>query len=126
MQGQSTAGLEHAASFSRATPPSAHAAPPASVTPQLGALIVDASFHDLLMPGTHTRPMIYMIYPIILFARGAAIALSYPLLKRMGTGCTWKEAVVMWWGGLRGSVRPALEPLTMTALTRTPLPLWWR
>ena len=49
-----------------------------------------------------------LIYPIILFARGAAIALFYPLLSRMGTGCTWKEAVVMWWGGLRGSVGLAL------------------
>ena len=48
------------------------------------------------------------IYPIVLFTRGFAIALFFPLLKRWGTGCTWREAVVMWWGGLRGSVGLAL------------------
>jgi NhaP-type Na+/H+ or K+/H+ antiporter len=48
------------------------------------------------------------IYFIILFARLAAIAIMYPLLKRLGTGCTWKEAFIMWWGGLRGSVGLAL------------------
>jgi NhaP-type Na+/H+ or K+/H+ antiporter len=49
-----------------------------------------------------------VIYPIVLFARGAAIALFFPLLKRLGTKATWQEAVVMWWGGLRGSVGLAL------------------
>ena len=48
------------------------------------------------------------IYPIVLFTRGVAILVFYPLLKRWGTGCTWQEAVVMWWGGLRGSVGLAL------------------
>ena len=53
---------------------------------------------------------VWMIYPIILFARGFAIALFWPLLRldALGTGCTWKEAVIMWWGGLRGSVGLAL------------------
>jgi len=49
-----------------------------------------------------------LIYPIILFARGVSMALCFPLLKRLGTGCTWKEAVISWWGGLRGSVGLAL------------------
>ena len=49
-----------------------------------------------------------IIYPIVLVARGVTILLFYPLLKRLGTGCTWKDAVVMWWGGLRGSVGLAL------------------
>lgn len=45
------------------------------------------------------------IYPIILFARGITLVLFFPLVRKLGTGCTWKDAVVMWWGGLRGSVR---------------------
>jgi len=53
-------------------------------------------------------PVIWCMYPIILIARGAAILIHYPLLKRLGTGCDWKCAVVMWWGGLRGSVGLAL------------------
>ena len=48
------------------------------------------------------------IYFIVLVARGAAMCLFYPLLKRLGTQCTWQEAVVMWWGGLRGAVGLAL------------------
>ena len=30
------------------------------------------------------------------------------IIKRFGTGCDWKDAVIMWWGGLRGSVGLAL------------------
>ena len=71
---------------------------------KLGALISDSSFHELFAVGTNTRTMIFMMYPIILVARGLAIALYYPLVSRLGTKCTWKDAVVMWWGGLRGSV----------------------
>ena len=47
-------------------------------------------------------------YIAVLVARGGAMMLYYPLLKRLGTGCTWKDAIVMWWGGLRGSVGLAL------------------
>jgi len=57
-----------------------------------------------------------IIYPICLFARGAAILLFFPLLSRLGTKATWQEAVVMWWGGLRGSVGLALA-LTLSHTT---------
>ena len=49
-----------------------------------------------------------IIYPVILFARGFTIVCFFPLLTRFGTGCHWKEAFIMWWGGLRGSVGLAL------------------
>ena len=73
---------------------------------KMGAILADAHFHDLFL--APMLPMILLMYPIILFARGFAIAAFFPLLKRLGTGCTWKDAVVMWWGGLRGSVGLAL------------------
>jgi sodium/hydrogen exchanger 10/11 len=44
----------------------------------------------------------------VLVARGVAIGVVWPVLRRLGTGCTWQEAVVLWWGGLRGSVGLAL------------------
>ena len=75
---------------------------------KLGALMADSSFQDLYSLGSGSLSMIIAIYPIILFARGVAILVFYPLLRRLGTGCTWKEAIVMWWGGLRGSVGLAL------------------
>ena len=75
---------------------------------KLGALMADSSFHSLYATGSGSLGMIVGIYPIILFARGVAILLFFPLLRYLGTGCTWKEAVVMWWGGLRGSVGLAL------------------
>jgi NhaP-type Na+/H+ or K+/H+ antiporter len=53
-------------------------------------------------------PRVVLIYPIVLFSRGLAIFVAFPLLKRMGTGATWQDAVIMWWGGLRGSVGLAL------------------
>lgn len=40
--------------------------------------------------------------------RGLTIVLLYPLLKRMGYGLNWRDAVVMVWGGLRGAVGLAL------------------
>jgi NhaP-type Na+/H+ or K+/H+ antiporter len=75
---------------------------------KLGSLMADTSFQMLYSLGSGSLSMIIAIYPIILFARGVAILVFYPLLRRLGTGCTWKEAVVMWWGGLRGSVGLAL------------------
>jgi len=75
---------------------------------KLGTLLVNSSFHDLYETGSGSWGMIFGIYPIILFARGITMVICYPLLKNLGTGCTWQEAIVMWWGGLRGSVGLAL------------------
>ena len=75
---------------------------------KLGALMTDSSFYELFTQGTNTRMMIICMYPVILVARGGAILLFFPLVRRLGTKCTWKDAVVMWWGGLRGSVGLAL------------------
>ena len=72
---------------------------------KLGLLMEDGTQHELW---ANYGWQIIMIYPIVLFARGLAIVVFYPLLRRTGTGCTWQEAVVIWWGGLRGSVGLAL------------------
>jgi hypothetical protein len=82
---------------------------------KLGTSIADSSFHHLFFLGPngnpHTRNMFILIYPIVLIARGAAVALAFPIIKRCGTSATWQEAVVMWWGGLRGSVRAKRPPM---------------
>ena len=76
--------------------------------------IAGAKLGTLMMNGTLLQIIqlfswrLFMIYPIVLFTRGFCIFLFFPILKRIGTGCTWQEAVVMWWGGLRGSVGLAL------------------
>ena len=75
---------------------------------KLGALMVDSSFHHLYALGSGSLWMIILTYPIILLARGAAMVIFFPFVSRLGTGCTWKDAVIMWWGGLRGSVGLAL------------------
>jgi NhaP-type Na+/H+ or K+/H+ antiporter len=74
---------------------------------KLGALILDSALHQL-WDNSSTRAMILLMWPIILVARGGAILLFFPLVSRLGTKCTWKDAIVMWWGGLRGSVGLAL------------------
>jgi len=73
---------------------------------KLGILLADGSQLELFQD--YWWQIMIVIYLIILFARGFSIMLFYPLLSRFGTGCTWQEAVVMWWGGLRGSVGLAL------------------
>ena len=70
---------------------------------RLGTLMADPSFVY-----AWERINWPIIYPVILFARGFTIACFFPLLTRVGTGCHWKEAFIMWWGGLRGSVGLAL------------------
>ncbi|GMH39853.1 hypothetical protein BSKO_07757 [Bryopsis sp. KO-2023] len=52
-------------------------------------------------------------YSVVLFillqvVRGITVLVLYPGLKRMGYGLTWREGVVMVWGGLRGAVGLAL------------------
>lgn len=44
----------------------------------------------------------------MLLSRGLAVLLAFPLLRKMGLGLKWQEAVVVWWGGLRGAVSLAL------------------
>ena len=49
-----------------------------------------------------------VLYVILHIARGAAILILSPALRRSAYGLPWNEAVVLWWGGLRGSVGLAL------------------
>ena len=79
---------------------------------QLGEQCLQLIYATTSMTNTESTLQIVaavlLIYPIVLIARGAALALFYPLLKRWGTRCTWKHVCVMWWGGLRGAVGLAL------------------
>jgi len=70
---------------------------------RLGTLFVAGSFVI-----SFDRINWVIIYPVVLLARAVAIGMFYPLLQRTGNGCTWREAVVMWWGGLRGTIGLAL------------------
>jgi len=72
---------------------------------KLGTLIVTGTLIEIVHIFSWR---LFMIYPIVLFTRGVAILVFFPFLRLIGTGCTWKEALVMWWGGLRGSVGLAL------------------
>merc|ERR1719383_1515011 len=46
------------------------------------------------------------IYLASLAARVIAVLLFYPLLKNMGLGFNFADALVTWWAGLRGAVGP--------------------
>ena len=70
---------------------------------KLGSLFV---FFGLL--GDNSILGWFALYPGVLLTRGLTIMLLYPVLKLLGLGLDWKTAVVMWWGGLRGSVGLAL------------------
>jgi NhaP-type Na+/H+ or K+/H+ antiporter len=49
-----------------------------------------------------------LIYLAIHLTRAINIAMFYPLMKRTGYGLPGKDAVVVWWGGLRGAIGLAL------------------
>ena len=55
----------------------------------------------------------WAMYPVVLLTRAVTIALLFPLLsycgKKRGMPLSWRSAVIMWWGGLRGSVSLALS-----------------
>ena len=54
----------------------------------------------------------WLLWPVVLLTRGLTIALLYPLLAfwgRRGMPLSWRAAVILWWGGLRGSVSLALS-----------------
>eukprot|EP01069_Polyplicarium_translucidae_P007195 Polyplicarium_translucidae@DN3070_c0_g1_i5.p1 len=52
-------------------------------------------------PNYWTVPVLYIYLNI---ARGLMILAFMPLLRRTGYGVNWKEAVLLFWGGLRGAV----------------------
>ncbi|KAH9255326.1 hypothetical protein BASA81_006778 [Batrachochytrium salamandrivorans] len=47
---------------------------------------------------------LFGLFGWITLVRGIMILLSFPILQRLGYGLTWREAVVMVHGGLRGAV----------------------
>ncbi|XP_041472513.1 sodium/hydrogen exchanger 10-like [Lytechinus variegatus] len=49
-----------------------------------------------------------ILYLAINIIRGMVISLFSPILSRIGYGLTWRNAVIMTWGGLRGAVGLAL------------------
>ncbi|XP_030844648.1 sperm-specific sodium proton exchanger isoform X1 [Strongylocentrotus purpuratus] len=49
-----------------------------------------------------------ILYLAITIIRGMVISLFSPILSRIGYGLTWRNAVIMTWGGLRGAVGLAL------------------
>ncbi|MFP6894465.1 MAG: cation:proton antiporter, partial [Opitutales bacterium] len=49
-----------------------------------------------------------LIYLTIHLVRAINIGMFYPLMKRTGYGLSGKDAVVVWWGGLRGAIGLAL------------------
>merc|ERR1719446_265396 len=74
---------------------------------RLGTIIAESAISRETIWNTGSS-LVMGIYPMVLLTRGVTFLLCYPLLKRIGTPVDWKDAVVMWWGGLRGSVGLAL------------------
>jgi NhaP-type Na+/H+ or K+/H+ antiporter len=52
--------------------------------------------------------ILFGLYFIAHVARAVVMWVHYPAISRMGYGCTFPEAAVAWWGGLRGAVGLAL------------------
>lgn len=52
--------------------------------------------------------ILFLIYIIINIARALMIFIFFPLMRKSGYGLTKKEAIILWWGALRGAVGLAL------------------
>ena len=61
---------------------------------KLGGLAADANFYSLYQPGSGSLLMFIFMYPIILFARGVAILIFFPIIRVVGTGATWQPHVI--------------------------------
>lgn len=75
-----------------------------------GVVGYDKMFSSSTQVGDESRNWGYLILLFILLNlfRFLVVAVSYPLLSRMGYGLSWKEAALISWGGLRGAVGLAL------------------
>eukprot|EP00511_Aplanochytrium_stocchinoi_P004265 CAMPEP_0204826840 /NCGR_PEP_ID=MMETSP1346-20131115/4456_1 /ASSEMBLY_ACC=CAM_ASM_000771 /TAXON_ID=215587 /ORGANISM="Aplanochytrium stocchinoi, Strain GSBS06" /LENGTH=614 /DNA_ID=CAMNT_0051955047 /DNA_START=133 /DNA_END=1977 /DNA_ORIENTATION=+ len=45
-----------------------------------------------------------LLYVVLLAVRAITILLLFPIIRLLGYGMSWQEAVFTWWGGLRGAV----------------------
>ncbi|MDI3527536.1 MAG: hypothetical protein PWR03_1719 [Tenuifilum sp.] len=64
------------------------------------ALQVNYTISDLII--------LILAYITIHIARLGTIYIFYPLMKKIGYGISFKDSIVLWWGGLRGAVALAL------------------
>eukprot|EP00914_Ancora_sagittata_P002316 GHVO01005154.1.p1 GENE.GHVO01005154.1~~GHVO01005154.1.p1 ORF type:complete len:635 (+),score=100.42 GHVO01005154.1:251-1906(+) len=53
-------------------------------------------------------PKLLLLYIAFLGCRAIVVLTLMPLMRHLGYGVNWKEAVVLWYGGLRGGVTLAL------------------
>ncbi len=52
--------------------------------------------------------VLILIYIALHIARLGTIYVFYPIMQKIGYGITFKDSIVLWWGGLRGAVALAL------------------
>ena len=52
--------------------------------------------------------ILFLVYVAIHVVRGINMGMFYPLMKKAGYGLPGKDAVVVWWGALRGAIGLAL------------------
>lgn len=52
--------------------------------------------------------LLFILYFGLLVVRSLMIIVFFPLMKRLGYGLPVKNAIVLWWGGLRGAIALAL------------------
>lgn len=64
--------------------------------------------------------VLLLVYLAIHIARLGTIYVFYPLMRKIGYGISFKDSIVLWWGGLRGAVALALA-LIVAIDTRIPV-----
>lgn len=72
----------------------------------LAGMVISRSIYSNLSDVAHRIDYLYavVVYIVINVARGLSIVLLFPMLKRLGNGLTWKQGLILTWGGLRGAI----------------------
>eukprot|EP00927_Polykrikos_kofoidii_P077505 TRINITY_DN74443_c0_g1_i1.p1 TRINITY_DN74443_c0_g1~~TRINITY_DN74443_c0_g1_i1.p1 ORF type:complete len:1155 (+),score=194.57 TRINITY_DN74443_c0_g1_i1:115-3579(+) len=65
-----------------------------------GIILPTSSFNDCML--------LILLWAGMMVVRGVMLVTFFPLLRNLGNGMTVREALVSWWGGLRGAVGLAL------------------
>ncbi|XP_018724450.2 sodium/hydrogen exchanger 8 isoform X3 [Eucalyptus grandis] len=63
---------------------------------------------------------LFLLYVFTQVARALVVVILYPLLQYFGYGLSWKEAVMVFWSGLRGAVALSMALSIKDASSATP------
>lgn len=79
-----------------------------SLTLILGGMLMGHFFVDFGTLNSSDIGALFGVFALLHLVRAIAVAIHWPLLRLMGYGCSFKEAIVLTFGALKGTISVAL------------------